>query len=78
MNLEDIQELMEVVGSCGNHVGRVDGIEGHSIKLARGGDDEHHYVPLEWVEGVGQTVRLRKTAEEVREQWHSAPLGTTA
>jgi len=69
---------MEVVGSCGTHVGRVDGIEGYSVKLARDASDEHHYVPLEWVAGVGQTVRLRKTAEEVREGWHGAPLGTTA
>jgi hypothetical protein len=47
-----IREHMEVIGSCGKHVGFVDRVEGRSIKLttdtpqARG---EHRYIPADWV-----------------------------
>jgi hypothetical protein len=75
MNVSEVRELMEVVGSCGNHVGRVEAVEGHSIKLARGADDQTHYISLEWVASVGQTVRLDVTAAEARAEWNAAPVG---
>lgn len=43
-----IKEHMEVVGSCGNHVGTVDHLDGDRIKLTRGDnpDGQHTYLPL--------------------------------
>ena len=35
VNTDQIKEHMEVVGSCGNHVGTVDHVEGDAIKLTR-------------------------------------------
>ena len=65
-----ILQRMEIVGSCGTHVGRVECIERDQIRLTHAGQDGHrHYIPLDWVEGVGQTVRLSKTNEEARPQW---------
>lgn len=51
-----IAEHMEIVGSCGNHVGTVDRVEGDRIKLTRkdSPDGGHHYLPLDAVTGVCQ------------------------
>jgi hypothetical protein len=59
-----IKEHMEVVGSDGAHVGMVDGLEDHRIKLTRAdGDGEHHYVPTALVQDIrGNTVTLTKAA----------------
>lgn len=52
----DIEEHMEVVGSCGNHVGTVDHVEGERIKLTASDDADggghHHYLPLSAVASV--------------------------
>ena len=51
-----IEEHMEVVGSCGNHVGTVDHLDGDRIKLTKNDDPDgghhHHYLPLSAVRGV--------------------------
>lgn len=61
-----IKEHMEVVGSDGAHVGMVDGIEDHRIKLTRAeGDGEHHYVATALVQDIrGNTVTLTKAAAD--------------
>ena len=59
-----IKEHMEVVGSCGNHVGTVDKVEGDRIKLTKqddpdGSGQHHHYLPVSAVASVeGGEVRL--------------------
>jgi Uncharacterized protein conserved in bacteria (DUF2171) len=35
MNASQIREHMEILGSCGNRLGAVDYVEGHSIKMTR-------------------------------------------
>lgn len=51
-----IEEHMEVVGSCGHHVGTVDHVEGERIKLTRNDDPDggahHHYLPVSAVAAV--------------------------
>jgi hypothetical protein len=38
----------EILGSCGNHVGTVDHLEGDFIKLTKedSADGRHHYLPV--------------------------------
>jgi hypothetical protein len=49
-----IKAHMEVVGSDGVHVGTVDGVEEHRIKLIKKDSGEgahaghHHYIPAGW------------------------------
>lgn len=78
-HISEIGQHMEVVGSCGGHVGFVDGVEDNAIRLTPDGTDAdaHPYVPLAWVEAVGQTVRLRKPAAEARHEWLAHPAGFT-
>ncbi len=74
---ENIQEHMEVVGSCGQCVGRVDGVERDSIKLTRDSPEargEHRYVPLSWVERVDRQVHLSKPCQDVQAEWQAHPV----
>jgi hypothetical protein len=54
INPSQINEHMEVVGSCGNHVGTVDHLDGDRIKLTRtdSADGRHHFLDLSAVADV--------------------------
>ena len=62
-----IREHMEVVGSDGGHVGRVDHVIGQDIELAKldlGGGLKHHLIPLSWVDQVAdEKVHLNLTKD---------------
>lgn len=68
-----IREHMEVVGSDGEHVGRVDHVMGTEIELAKldlAGGLKHHMIPLSWVDYVDDdTVRLTVTKDEAKAGW---------
>ena len=65
---ENIREHMEIIGADGVHVGTVDKVEGHRIKLTKkdsggagfggGHEEHHHYIPLGLVAAVGEQIRL--------------------
>ncbi len=57
MNAKNIREHMDVIGACGIRLGRVDRVEGNSIKLTKdsGNDGQHHYIPTDWV--AGRSIR---------------------
>ena len=48
MDTKGIREHMDVFGSCGNKLGRVDRVESGSIKLTKdsASDGQHHYIPV--------------------------------
>ena len=65
-----IKEHAEVIGADGVHVGTVDGVEGHRIKLTKKDSGEgsheghHHYIPLSLVAEIeGDKVRLSANAD---------------
>jgi hypothetical protein len=67
-----IKEHMEVIASCGKHVGTVDRVEGESVKLTKSdatAGNLHHFIPLGWVERVDQHVHLKRNSEEVFRDW---------
>ena len=67
-HLGDVREHMEVIGADGVHLGTVDKVDGHRIKLTKadspsGHQDHHHYISGGLVAGVeGDKVRLSATA----------------
>ena len=71
----EIVQHMEVVGSDGGHVGRVDHVVGDEIeltKLDRAAGLKHHMVPLSWVDYVDEdTVRLNRTKDTVKATWRT-------
>ncbi len=68
-----IREHMEVVGSDGGHVGRVDHVRGGDIELTKldlGSGFKHHLIPLTWVETIqDDKVRLSLTKDEAKASW---------
>jgi hypothetical protein len=70
---QKIQEHMEVLGSDGQHVGVVDGLEGEDrIKLTKSdaeADGLHHYIPMDWVDHVDAHVHLKKSSHEAKREW---------
>ncbi len=66
---EDVKEHMEVIGADGVHVGTVDKIEHHRIKLTRSDSmgehkGHHHYISRGLVADVtGDKVRLSANAD---------------
>jgi hypothetical protein len=77
MNASKIREHMEVVGSCGKRVGKVDRVEDLSIKLAKdaeGARGEHRYIPTAWVDRVDKHVHLSKPCKDVQEEWQAHPV----
>ena len=73
IDTSSIREHMEVVGSDGGHVGKVDHVLGTEIELAKldlGSGFKHHMIPVSWVEGVtDDKVRLTLTKDEAKAQW---------
>ncbi|MBS7809945.1 DUF2171 domain-containing protein [Roseococcus pinisoli] len=80
MNKADIKEHMQVVGSCGNPVGKVDHLDGDRIKLTRDSDPHgqghHHYLPLSQVKGVeGDKVVLTVNSGEAKKSLQTQAPG---
>lgn len=70
---ENIREHMEVVGSDGGHVGRVDKVAGTEIELAKfdlGSGFKHHMIPLTWVDHIeDDKVCLNMTKDAAKAAW---------
>jgi hypothetical protein len=69
----NIREHMDVVGSCGNKLGRVDHVEGSQIKLTKNDspDGMHHLIPTSWVTQVDDQVHLSKSCGEAAREWQT-------
>jgi hypothetical protein len=64
---------MEVIASCGKKVGVVDRVEASALKLTRkdSPDNQHHFVPLNWIARVDSHVHLNMNSKEAVEGWNS-------
>jgi hypothetical protein len=69
----EIREHMEVVGSDGGHVGKVDKVMGTEIELSKldfGSGFKHHMIPVTWVDHVEKDkVFLNMTKEAAKAAW---------
>lgn len=71
-SLSRVNEHMEVVGSDGEHVGTVDKVRGDRIILTKNDVDaggRHHSIPSRWIESVDDKVKIRKTAQQAKDEW---------
>ena len=70
----DIREHMDVYGSCGNLLGKVDHVEGDQIKLTKNDspDGRHHLIPLTWVAKVHDHIHLNRNCGEAKRDWKDA------
>jgi hypothetical protein len=69
----EIREHMEVVGSDGGHVGKVDHVMGGDIELAKfdwGSGLKHHLIPLTWAATIADDkVHLNLTRDAAKAAW---------
>jgi hypothetical protein len=71
-----IKEHLEVVGSDGGHVGRVDHVNGDQIELAKldlAGGFKHHMIPVSWVDHIDEHVHLNVTQDDAKARWTEKP-----
>ncbi|HEX8482926.1 MAG TPA: DUF2171 domain-containing protein [Allosphingosinicella sp.] len=76
--LGKVTEHMEVVGSDGAHVGKVDKAGGDRIILAKSDPNAggmHHSIPGGWVESVEDKVILNRTAASALDSWRNDDAG---
>ena len=71
--MHDISEHMEIVGSDGTMVGKVDKVEGDRIKLTKDSDPHgqghHHYLPVSAVQSTqGGKVMLQMSGSEAKQR----------
>ncbi len=67
-----ITERMEVVGSDGKHVGRVDHLQGAQIELTKldfQAMGKHHMIPLSWIDHIDDKVHLSLDRAETERRW---------
>lgn len=67
-----IKEHMDVIGSDGGHVGRVDNVVGQEIELTKfdlGAGLKHHMIPLTWIDHIDEHVHLNLTKDAARSSW---------
>lgn len=70
--LQKVQEHQEVVGSDGQHVGKVDHVRGDRILLAKNDQaagGHHHSIPSSWIQSVDDKVTISKTADQAKAHW---------
>lgn len=69
----EIREHMEVIGSDGGHVGKVDKVMGSDIELAKldfGSGFKHHLIPVTWVDAIqDDKVCLSLTKDAAKAAW---------
>jgi hypothetical protein len=71
-SLTSVAEHMEVVGSDGAHVGKVDHVRDDRILLAKSDPDaggHHHSIPSSWIQTVDTKVHISKSAAEAQKVW---------
>ncbi len=73
VDISQIREHMDVVGSDGKHVGRVDHVRGSEIELAKldlGSGLKHHMIPLDWIDSIQDgKVRLSLDHDVAKARW---------
>jgi hypothetical protein len=74
MTGKKIQKAMQILGSDGGYIGKVDAIDGKSIRVAyedpEGGGD-YHFLPMAWVKSVDEAVHLNRSVEEMMQTWET-------
>ena len=69
----EIREHMDVVGSDGGHVGRVDKVMGDEIELTKldlAAGLKHHMIPITWVETIqDDKLCLNMTKDAAKAAW---------
>ena len=75
IDMNQIKPHMPVVCSQDGQFGKVDHVEGKSLKLAKDDKGQHHFIPLAWVKTVDDKVHVDRPGDEVMKQWTTSAGG---
>ncbi len=71
---QNIKPQTPVVCSENGQFATVDHIVGtDTIKLAKGKDGKHHYIPLSWVTSVDDKVHVDRPGDQAMREWKDSP-----
>lgn len=74
VNTEAIRDHMPVVCSNGNQFATVDHVDGNSIKLTKDDQDQHHWIPFDWVTRVDEHVHVDRPGDQAMKDWSTEKL----
>jgi hypothetical protein len=78
VGMHGVRDGLQILGSDGGMIGRVDAIEQHRLRLhSTAAPEGHYYIPSHWIDHVDDHVHLNVTAATARERWEVAE-GTSA
>jgi hypothetical protein len=69
IDTNQIKPHAQVVGLDDQVIGKVDHIEGQSLKLTKDDTGKHHLIPLDWIDRVDDKIHVNKKADEVQKTW---------
>ncbi|QPQ55246.1 DUF2171 domain-containing protein [Allosphingosinicella flava] len=76
VGMHGVRDGLQVLGSDGGMIGRVDSIEENRLRLhSTAAPAGHYYIPAQWIERVDEHVHLNVTAATARERWEAAGDG---
>jgi hypothetical protein len=71
---DQIKEHMPVVCSEGGQFAKVDHLDaGNSIKLTKDNRGQHHWIPLDWVTEVNDSVHVDRPGGQAMQDWMDQP-----
>jgi hypothetical protein len=71
IDTNQIKPHAQVVGLDDQVIGKVDHIEGQSLKLTKDDTGKHHLIPLDWIDRVDDKIHVNKKADEVQKTWQT-------
>lgn len=69
-----IKEHMPVVCSDGGQFATVDHFDaGNTIKLTKDDQDQHHWIPTDWITSVDDKVHVDRPGDQAMKDWSTTP-----
>ena len=71
IDTNQIKAHCPVVDTNDQVIGKVDHVQGQSLKLTKDDSGKHHLIPLDWIDRVDDKVHVKKGADEVKKSWQT-------
>jgi hypothetical protein len=71
IDTNQIKKHAQVVGLDDQVLGKVDHVQGQSLKLTKDDTGKHHLIPLDWIDRIDDKVHVNKPADEVQKSWQT-------